>query len=230
MAEQPDLSGIPTLQSFFETPELYERYHIHLIGVRPKVEGGEGIKNAFCDVVDPYVKVNTFGKDTGSTDFFEIGSHTFPVLYDSRLPLWDTKCLLIAKKGTTEGIEFTMLDKNLTNSEELFRFRFLRSEMPQITPVTTGAWTEYTRSATSGRTANTELVFRVMVTDGADRIVSKVTMDNLYRNTESFTYTEEIISPENSADPGDNALLQCWRQHSTEKKKAVLWIVGRYVI
>jgi len=259
MADQPDLSGVPTLHSFFEAPELYERYHIHLIGVRPTAKtlegGGKGgigkRRNLFgtpriIDAIsDPYVTLCTVGPDTGSTEYFAIGSHTFPVLVDSQTPLWDAKCLLIAKKDSTEGIEFKMLDKSFmaphrdstgegvmefekdaAKDECLLGFTLLRSEMPEITPTRDSEWTEYVRSSEVERAAGMDFVFRVMVTDCADRSVSKEEMDDMYQDTDQMTYTEEVI-PDNTTDPEDNSLLQCWRQSTNEANKAVLWILGR---
>jgi hypothetical protein len=240
MAEQPDLSGVPTLHSFFETPELYERYHIHLVGVRPTVEGGciankTGFKGLLAPVTDPYVTLSTVGPDTGSTEYFLIGNHTSAVLSGSQTPSWDEKCLLIAKKGSTEGVEFKMVDKNdtiMVEDDDLFGFTLLRSEMPPVTLLNDSVWTELVRSSATGRTANTEFVFRVMVTECTDSIVSKQEMEDFCQDTEHMTYTEEVITDgKNNDDPEDNALLQCWRHTSNggEANKAVLWVLGRFV-
>jgi hypothetical protein len=240
MAEQPDLSGVPTLHSFFETPELYERYHIHLVGVRPTVEGGciannTGFRGLVAPDTDPYVTLSTVGPDTGSKKFFPVGNHTSAVCYGNQTPSWDEKCLLIAKKGSTEGVEFKMADKNanmLVSDDDLFGFTLLRSEMPNATLLNDSVWTELVRSSATGRTANTELVFRVMVTECTDSIVSKQEMEDFCKDTEHMTYTEEVITDSrNNDDPEDNALLQCWRHNTSngEANKAVLWVLGRFV-
>jgi hypothetical protein len=239
MAEQPDLSGVPTLQTFFESPELYERYHIHLIGVRPAEEGGQGLgnrRNMFGTprlvdpVADPYVTVATVGADTGSTDYFAIGKHTFPVLVDSQTPLWDAKCLLIAKKGSTEGIEFNMFDKNHNAQDEAFLgFTLWRSEMPNVTPTNSSVWTDYVRSSLKGRANKLDFMFRVMVTDCSDRIVSQKEMEDMCVDTDQLTYTEVVVPDDDTDDQEDNTLLQCWR-HTTSSRatdKAVFWVLGR---
>jgi hypothetical protein len=85
MAESPDFSAVPVYQTFFEQPELYERYHIHLIGLTGKA--GSGIQKSYnclgfiklLDAVsDPYVTVETFGGDTGSTDYLALVCTSFP--------------------------------------------------------------------------------------------------------------------------------------------------------
>jgi hypothetical protein len=65
MAELPDFSAVPVYQTFFEQPELYERYHIHLIGLTGGTGGGIqnslnrlGFTKLRDAVADPYVSLS----------------------------------------------------------------------------------------------------------------------------------------------------------------------------
>jgi hypothetical protein len=232
MDEFPDFSAVPVYQTFFEQPELYERYHIHLIGLTG--EAGKGIKksrnrlgfiNVLDAVTDPYVTVETFGEDTGSTDYFKIGAHKFPVLKNSPTPLWDAKCTLIAKKGSTEGILFRMLDEDGKRDEVLLELTLPREELPETASIEDAEWRKFVRTSTSGRTEGLDFVFKVMVSDGASRLVSKEETEALCQDSERLTYTEEVIL-DDSEDPDDNALLQCWRQTAEGTNKAVFWVIG----
>jgi len=95
------LENISSYQDFFTRPELYERIHVHLVGVRAKKGDGKGTasnpdkagiptRNIFgfhslFSTVDPLVVVETVGLNTGSSDFFPIGKHEFAVSH--------TKCM-----------------------------------------------------------------------------------------------------------------------------------------
>jgi hypothetical protein len=232
MAELPDFSAVPVYQTFFEQPELYERYHIHLIGLTG--EAGSGIQKSrnrlgFIKlrdaVTDPYVTVETFGEDTGSTDYFGIGMHKFPVLENSPTPLWDAKCTLIAKKGSTEGIVFRMLDEDGKRDEVLMELTLSREDLPEARSIQEAEWCKFVRTSASGRTEGLDFVFKVMVSDCASRLVSKEETEAFCQDSERLTYTEEVI-PDDSEDPGDNALLQCWRQTAEGTNKAVFWVLG----
>jgi hypothetical protein len=256
----PSFADTPIFQSFFEEHDAYERYHIHLVGVRPKnhttstgtgtctTSGGIGDRQnmfggtaIFDTLPDPYVLVETIGPDTGSnTDYFPIGVHTFPVLTNSPMPVWDAKCTLIAKKGstsTTEGIRIRMLDHNpaasMRDDELLAEIVLERCELPDAKDINSDddGWQEYVKTAdTTGRMKDLEILFSIKVTDCASRVISKEETEALYHqetdDANSRTYLEQIIV-DPSGKPEDNALLQCWRQPSS--KKAVLWVLVRSI-
>ena len=90
------ISDIPLFDSFFNHPEDWERIHVHLCGVLPECDDPEcddpecdakptsktdGIKSLslFSRSVNASVKFETVGKDTGSTDYFNVGEHSFKV-------------------------------------------------------------------------------------------------------------------------------------------------------
>jgi hypothetical protein len=240
MAEYHDFSAVPVYQTFFEQPELYERYHIHLIGLTtgeettdttaagiPKSRNRLGFVKVRDAVVDPYVTVETFGTDTGSTEYFTIGWHTFPVLKNSPTPLWDAKCTLIAKKGSIERILFRMLDEDTgTKDEVLLELTLPREELPEATSIHEAEWRKFVRTSTSGRTQGLDLVFKVMVSDCATCLVSKEQTEALCQDSDRLTYTEVVV-PDDNQDPQDNALLQCWRQKEQgATNKAVFWVLG----
>ena len=82
------IDSIPLYSDFFKLPETYQRIHVHLIGVRPKDPKDEkaGLHattyfgyRSFFRHVNPFVVVETYGANTGSTDWFPIGQHKFLV-------------------------------------------------------------------------------------------------------------------------------------------------------
>jgi alpha-beta hydrolase superfamily lysophospholipase len=244
----PDLSHVPAYDSFFNHPEEYQRYHIHLIGAENIQSDGRGAAAAIDKrrnrlgrprvvdtVADPYVIVETVGdnegNDTGSTSYFPIGKHTFPVLENSSSPLWDAKAMIMGKKRNVKGLRFQLLDKNpKTDDEMLMEFTLAESEFPAPTPLRDSTWTEYRKAGSSGRVANMVLVFRIMVTNASDQMVNKETSRAFQQtSTSGYVYTEEVLPDETTGDDTDNALLQCWRlpDITDTPKKAVLWILGR---
>jgi hypothetical protein len=240
----PDLSRVPVYDSFFNHPEEYQRYHIHLIGAEKNQDGGVAIdkrRNQFGRprvvdaIADPYVTVETVGdqNNTGSTSYFPVGKHTFPVLENSSSPLWDAKAMIMGKKRHVQGLRFQLLDKNSRADDEvLMEFTLDKSEIPTPTPLRDSIWTEYRKAGTCGRLTNMVLVFRIMVTSTSDQMVNKETSRAFQRTSKhGYVYTEVVLPDEMTGDDNDSALLQCWRlpanNNSEIPKKAVLWILGR---
>lgn len=232
----PDLSHVPAYDSFFNHHSQYTRYHIHLIGAEAQ-DGGAAIdkrRNRFGRpravdaVADPYVTVETVGKDTGSTSYFPIGKHKFRVLENSSSPLWDAKTMIMGKN--VDGLKFQLLDKNTKTADEaLMEFTLDKSELPAPTPLKDSSWTEYRKAGTGGRLSNMILSFRIMVTKASARMVNKKTSRAFHQTAEGgYAYSEEVLPDATTGDDTDNALLQCWRNQGTDApKKAVLWILGR---
>ena len=93
------IDEIKLYKDFFTNQELYQRIHVHVIGVRPKdpndsnarlkAVGLFGFPRLFSSYrsklapMSASVKVETFGPDTLSTDYFDIGKHSFLVRYES---------------------------------------------------------------------------------------------------------------------------------------------------
>ena len=77
-ADPPEgLEAVPVYKEFFAEHEKFQRIHVHLIGVRAK--DGEDVNAGVFKA--PFFKklklqVDTYGEDTGSTDFFPIGQYT----------------------------------------------------------------------------------------------------------------------------------------------------------
>ena len=245
---QPSLEHVPAYHQFMTRPELFMRIHIHLVGVRakasgphasirgPSAKGGAigprrsktlGSKHLLDSVADPYVTIETVGKDTGSTDYFDVGSYKSAVFQDTTTPVWDAEALLITKKGVkcTSGLRIALLDKNARQDSTILEYILDHSDFPPIG----GAWTEIAVANEAQtdmereRFGDLEFVFKVRITDGTDRIVSKETLDVFCDDSEVIDYTEEIFKAKMEVD---NALLQCWR-HKEKTKQAVLWIIGR---
>ena len=242
MSEEPDISAVPVYDDFFHKHESYERYHIHVVGLASSSSssstaeshalqvrrGWFGVPRIVDAIADPFVTVETVGSDTGSTDYFPIGKYQFPVLTNCQTPLWDAKCVLIGKKETTEGLRFALKDDNdHTEDQVLFDFTLHRKDLPPISSLKDSVWTHFSHTPkdASPEYANVTFEFHIMVTDGAERIVSQeqtiAICDSL---ADRYSYTEEIL-PDKTACDEDNALLQCWQRPNNAK--AVLWILGR---
>lgn len=91
------LESVSEYNDFFTKPELYQRIHIHMIGMRAKDaspgysddSGGVITLNRFgmrslISTPDPMIVAEAKGMDTGSTTDFPIGKHTFAVSDDSQ--------------------------------------------------------------------------------------------------------------------------------------------------
>ena len=247
LAKSPSgLSLVPLYDDFFHHPELYTRIHLHLIGI----VGNASIKhrknrlgwNRLVDgVADPYVEVEVQGDNLGSTDYFEIAKHSFPVLYDTARPIWDAKTTLLAKTEGIRSLKFRMLDKNSKGQDDelLLEFELPVSEFPQATTDTIespGSWTKFKSSAVQTDNVDgeekeeeepLELTYHLKLVKGTDRVVSEDETSQMLKDSSDMEYTETVIAPPGTTDAGeDNALLQCWK-HKEGNSAAVLWVLGR---
>lgn len=220
-----DLKKISIFQSFYDEHETYERYHVKLIGVQGQGsidtrKNRLGLKAAVDKHADPYVILETL--DESSVEYFPIGKHTFPVLKNSPLPVWDAKCTLIAKKESCSGIQLTMYDENAHRDDELLvQLQISREDLPSASEVGIGApWKKFEIPVTEGRLEGLSVVLSVKVTDGASRMVSKDTTEGLYGDN----YEEHVLE-DPSGVPHDNSLLQCWKVREGEATKAVFWVL-----
>jgi len=99
-------------------------------------------------------------------------------------------------------------------------------------PKAGSGWKEYIRDGTDeGEYPNfdgLELKFRLKVTAGTEKIVSKEDMEDFCKDSLTIKYTEKVLEGEDKEAPEDNGLLQCW-QHRVKRRgsKAVLWFLGR---
>ncbi|KAG7368834.1 DDE superfamily endonuclease [Nitzschia inconspicua] len=232
----PDFSHVPAYDSFFNHHDLYFRYHIHLIGAEAQDRGAAfdkrrnrfGRPRVVDAVADPYVIVETVGKDTGSTSYFPIGKHKFSVLENSQSPLWDEKTMIMGKN--VDGIKFQLLDKNTKTADELLmEFTLDKADLPEPTPLKDSSWTQFHKKGIGGRQSNMVLSFRIMVTRAGDQMVDKDTSRAFHQSYDGgYAYSEEVLPDATTGDDTDNALLQCWRHQSNKyPKKAILWILGR---
>jgi len=245
----PNFEKTPIYQSFFENHDSYERYHVYLIGVRLKKDSkqkGSGskadrksvgiapktvkagrfhIKSAVYPTCDCYAVIETFGDDTGSTDYFPVGKEKFATIKDTPLPAWDAKAVLIGKKEGTQGLRLTISDENRGADEVLFSTEIKRSDLPEAGEFGSLEEKEFVLPGEEGtRMEDVEVCLRIKISDGASRVVTKEDTEKQYENTDGISYVEKVIEDE-SGKPQDNALLQCW-QHSSPSK-AVLWVLGR---
>lgn len=219
---------LPAIYSDFldTSANNYLRIHIHLHGAR--IRSPE--KWFFDRVADPYVMVETQGPDTGSTDFFPIGVQRFPVLKDTEIPVWDAKGIVMAKKGGTKALKFTMLDSNRGEDEVLMEFLLPVEDLPEVCPRESleepAPYTKFVRHHADDE--DLELTFSIKVTD--EWFVTPEHTQALHSDTEDLAYSEHVISCVSSSTPDDSALLQSWKlknEGGSTADGAVLWILGR---
>ncbi len=134
------------------------------------------------------------------------------------LPIWDAKSVLISRKGSenTSGIKFAVNNGKHT----LFECETSDSDFPDSRE----GWKEFVHSIEDTKTSKgVEFVYRILVTECADKISDKKALSEMLSDTDSVSYTQEIIT---GATEVENALVQCWRQKKPASK-AVLWVLGR---
>lgn len=223
---------VPEYKDFFECPEKFERIHMHLNGVRVKAGADKDsfVGQSFFGVkhsITPYVISKAVGKDTGSTDFFDIGTHEFVRVYNNKLPVWDRKVIHITKKGEecTEGLEINLYDgqpKKEDRDKPFLRWTIPRSDFP----ASGTDWTEITLDApkdSKEKFDGLELVLKLRITGCEDSFLSVDDLMNFQKSTGTISYSEVVQEGE---EEQLNSLVQCWR-HKEKAKKALLWILGR---
>jgi hypothetical protein len=146
-------------------------------------------------------------------------------LTNNSWPVWDSKALIICKKGNTEGIEFSMYNKEEADEAILFQCQVYEADFPEAG----SDWIEFSVSADTDKEAkivgDLELVFKIKISDCAnDKMSTREDLHNFCQDSDTMAYSEqELIDGE---EERDNALLQCWR-NKAGSSKAVLWIIGR---
>jgi len=225
------LNDIPLFKDFFSRRDLYHRVHVHVVGVRPKKDA----KNSDAEIskhglvrfghFDPLVVAKTVGPDTGSTDYFPVGKHTFTTQKNNNAPVWDERCILIGKKGieNMNGIKISMYDGKEVDTRLMLDYAIPTTNLPPAG----GAWKEFVVGAEAAEKSvnfnDLEFIFKIRVTECTDMISSKEDLLKFCTSGKIIDYSEEVIEGEIEAD---NALLQCWRQKGSSSS-AVLWVLGR---
>jgi len=220
------IEEVPTYQEFYGQHELFQRILVEINCIRPKDSSNTsaGITNKYLGLNIPFlssasldVTVETYGPDTGSTEYFNIGKHTF-MKRQSSLPFWNRQGMVIGKKGSknTEGIKLTMNN----GRDTVFECKHVAADFPTVGE----GWKEFVHTPEeSSSVKGVEFVYKIKVTDGKDRINKKEDLAKFLADTATLSYSEEVIEGEIEAD---NALLQCWR-HKKPSSKAVFWFIGR---
>jgi alpha-beta hydrolase superfamily lysophospholipase len=206
-------------------------------------------------VADPYITVTLLGGeeeeegDDESSSYFPINKHRFRTLTDCRTPVWDAKCVLIGKKKKKKGgggsgnggIEFVVYDHDKAargGDKEMYRLTLDASDLPSVTAVADSTWTSYsvpvTKVGGGGGDGDEDgssplLSFKLMVTDGSDRVVTPAMMGQMmgtHQHDDGYEYSEVVLKDRKEEDKdGSNALVQCWKKKSNTR--AVLWVLGR---
>jgi len=116
--------------------------------------------------------VTAVGENTGSLPSFDVGRQKFPTLIDCKLPVWDMKGMLIAKTAGTSGVQLQVFDQNSGDDSVLMDITVSQAELPDPS----AGWVEFVKKSdgatTSDAMAAMELVFRLKVTPGDERIGS----------------------------------------------------------
>jgi hypothetical protein len=137
------------------------------------------------------------------------------------LPIWDARTLLIGKKGieNTEGIKLSVTDHHCKKQN------LLECTVPATDfPAAGEDWKDFVYTPEDSKhVKDVELLYKIRVTNCEDKISGRDDLGSFLVDTESISYSEEVIKGEEKVD---NALLQCWRQKEPASK-AVLWILGR---
>lgn len=222
---------IAEYEDFFEHPELFERIHMHLIGVRVKDGAANESKNrpGLKHGITPLLISETIGENTGSTDFFPIGSNEFKKCFDKKRPNWDMKAIHVTKKGAecTSGLELKLYDGEAKDDRLYLKWIIPRSDFPE----SGGDWTEIVLDAPEDdeegldKFEGLELVLKLKVSDSTDKFQTKKDWKNFHKSTDTITYSEEVQTMEAESEEF-NSLVQCWR-HKVKAKRAVLWLIGR---
>ena len=137
------------------------------------------------------------------------------------LPIWDERALLIGKKGieNTEGIKFSVTRQGC-KKQDLFECTVPATDFPAAGE----DWKDFVYTPEDTKhVKDVEFLYKIRVTNGEDKISDRDDLGRFLVDTESISYSEEVIKGEEKVD---NALLQCWRQKEPASK-AVLWILGR---
>jgi len=230
-----DMDNIPEYSDFFNRHELYQRIHVHLVGVKPKIPGdsdaGLRVGNIFnCffprrqhEGVNASATVEAYGPNTGSgkNNFFPIGKHSWLPKRENSTPIWDARNMIVCKKGSenTEGIKIAVLNSH----EELFSCKLSAADFPAIGE----DWKEYVfEPQNSHNVEDVVFVYQIRITDGADKIGTKDALVKSLTSKWTVSYSAEPIEAKNG-NKMDNALLQIWKQTKTSDPKAVLWFLGR---
>lgn len=221
------IDSIQIYSDFFKFPAQYQRIHVHMVGVTPKdpKDDAAGLfavglfgKRSLFRRVNPSVAVETFGDNTGSTDYFPIGKHKFMPHFTDATPVWDAKSFVIGKKGNenTAGIKLVICD----GEKLIFECELPATDFPAIGE----DWKEivYTPED-SVSVQSVKFVYRVKITECKDKISSKSDLANFLVSTKSLSYSEKVID---GTVKTENALVQCWK-HNKPSSKAVLWLLGR---
>lgn len=234
------LESIPAYREFFNEPELFQRIHVHLVGLRVKDQhASKPQKSMFgrlFDVIgfgDKYASMNAIvvadveGADTGSTNFFPIGKHEFFPMKSNPEPIWDAKNFVIAKKGDGKcsGLTLSMYEGEEDADKLILKTTVSSGDFPAAND----GWKEFVIDAKSLNDGQhfegLEFVFKLRVSECADKISSKADLIEFCKSSAEIDYSEKEIITGNEKD---NALLQCWRQKGSESSsKAVLWVLGR---
>ncbi|CAJ1935005.1 unnamed protein product [Cylindrotheca closterium] len=212
------LDTIPVYKEFFAEHEKFQRIHVHLVGLRvrdPSEDSDAGVFKASW-FKTPRLTVETYGEDTGSTDYFPVGKHSTLKSQTKKgpTPVWDVKLVVIGKKETTEGIKISVSGK-----KDQYSFDSPASEFPAIGE----DWKELVHTPAEDDATNVDFVYKVCISDCAERTVSQEDVANFLQSTDTVEYSEAVIDADKDAD---KAVLQIWK-HKEPAKKAVLWHLGR---
>jgi len=222
------IDEIPLYRDFYDEHQLYRRAHVLVEGITRK---------AYTDwwwrmnSPEAYVVAETVGADTGSTEYFKVGTHQFETVdannNDGELLFsWNKKDLLIYKIEGTEAIKLTVKDEDPFNNDDLLmEVTIPINELPQPGD----GYVQFIRKSETkpeySVMTEAEILFKVKVTEGSDRVSTKSDLiDSMIDINGTIDYGENVLE----LSGGDRALLQSWRHTGGQRVDgAVLWLLGR---
>ena len=248
----PDFSQAPIYDDFFNKLETFRRVHLQLRGLE-STKDKLGLRWRLARP-EAFLKVTTYGDDTGSADYFPIGSYESDAVKtsgdgdDPFLFEFDVKRILFFKPTGTQGLTCTLIEKCFDiplvggdgEGDVLFQFNLGIDDFPAVGSGyvdyrkgtdTEGSWDEIDSS---------ELVFRIKVMEATDHFVdedellSAVSVTNNKYQSSGVDYTETVLELSKTGSNHDfqqgidKALVQSWRHvDGTTVDGAILWVIGR---
>lgn len=246
-AQEPaEIARIPLYDALYNRPEEYHRIHLLVIGV---VKNSSAPLGLLWWVRDPqtFLEVETYGEDTGSTDYFPIGYYKSDQVgastkEENYLFEFDIKKIFLYKVNGTSGVRFSLKEANLVSCHDmLFQFNLSIDEFPKIGD----GYVEYRRLSEVPshyyEMENAEFIFKIKIEEATNRIVEKQELLDVTYNISNSKYARSGVEYDETVlylnktgslhefQQGlDKALVQSWRHvDGTKLEGAILWVIGR---
>lgn len=240
----PDFSQAPLIDDYFNNARAFRRIHLQITGLET-TKDSLGLRWKLSRP-KAFLRVAVYGNDTGSAEYFPIGSYQTdtvrtsgdgddPFLFD-----FDVKRILFYKPAGTQGLTFTLLRECVGDDDVLFQFNLGVEDFPSFG----SGYAQQSKGTEIDSKWNeietSELIFSIKVTEVTDHFVEEEELlsavsitDNKYASS-GIEYKETILELDQTGamhpyQQGiDKALLQSWRHvDGSPVDGAILWVIGR---